>query len=161
MGSQEDSHLLEHCRRVAAVAQCIGHQQFLETQSKHALCEAALRHHDAAQTVEPLAVRRIVASFQAGSDEYVPVQVLRLADAYDTLYEVSAAEGMSPREILEALRARCGPGAWQPAILESLASVMRESAVPYAEVGRMPVFRAAALRVSELLENIASSTAPA
>ena len=89
-----DSCLLGHCRRVAAVVQCIAHQLFLASPVKVSVAAAALLHHSPVEDLPPAAgeeglVPALLRTFHhpAGAQEHLRLlaEIIHVANRFDEL----------------------------------------------------------------------------
>ena len=159
-----DPTLLAHCRRVAAVAQCIGHQLFLDTAAKGSLKAGALLHHLRIDGTAPaLACAAILQAFHRpvgiAAALRQSVDILNIADNFDQLYEARPIEPRSPPEIIAELRRRAEWYSWGMEPVNALDRVMRETEFKGFDGFSLPVFPQAAYRALQLIEQPDSTVA--
>ena len=154
-----ESCLLGHCRRVAAVAQCIAHQMFLAAPVKISVESAALLHHSPVDTIphsidgEAL-VPALLRAFHHPAD--APIHLRRLAEIihtanrFDELYELRATEPRSPAGIVAELRRLAEENSWSMDPVKALEKVARGTDVRVFAKPPLPVFPQAALRVFQV-----------
>jgi putative nucleotidyltransferase with HDIG domain len=156
-----DSYLLGHCRRVAAVVQCIAHQLFLAAPVKVSVEWAALLHHSPIEALPPVAgeealVPALLHTFHhpAGAPKHLRrlAEIIHIANRFDELYELRATEPRSPAEILAQLRRLAEENSWSMDPVNALEKVGRETDVKSFAQSPLPVFPQSALRILRLLD---------
>jgi putative nucleotidyltransferase with HDIG domain len=156
-----DSCLLDHCRRVAAVVQCISHQLFLAAPVKAAVESAALLHHSPVEALPKLAddealVPELLRTFHCPVDapEHLRrlAEIIHVANRFDELYEARAMEPRSRAEIVGELRRVARENSWSMDAVDALENVGRETDVKAFAKSPLPVFPQAALRIVQLLD---------
>jgi len=156
-----DSCLLRHCRRVAAVAQCIAHQLFLASPVKVGVESAALLHHSPLETLPHLAdeealILALLRAFHHAADapEHLRrlAEIIHIANRFDELYELRATEPRSTAEIVAELRRLAKEHSWSMDPVNALENVTRGTDVKVSAKSSLPVFRQAALRILQLLD---------
>ena len=162
-----DLCLLAHCRRVAAVAQCIAHQMFLAAPAMVSVESAALMHHSPVETLPQVAgeealVSALLDTFHhpAGAPEHLRrlAEVIHIANRFDELYELRATEPRSLAEIIAELRRLAEENSWSMDPVKALEIVGRETNVMSFAKSPLPIFSQSALRILRLLDQ-AESTA--
>ena len=162
-----DQCLLAHCRRVAAVAQCIAHQMFLAAPAMVSVESAALLHHSPVETLPRVAgeealVPALLDTFHhpAGAPEHLRrlAEVIQVANRFDELYELRATEPRSHAEIVAELRRLAQENSWSLDPVKAIENVGRETNVKSFAQSPLPVFSQSALRILRLLDQ-AESTA--
>jgi putative nucleotidyltransferase with HDIG domain len=156
-----DSCLLGHCRRVAAVAQCIAHQMFLAAPVKVSVESAALLHHSQVETL-PHAIHAealvpaLLRAFRHAADapEHLRrlAEIIHIANGFDELYERRATEPRSPAEIVAELRRLAEENSWSMDPVNALENVARATDVGVFSKSPLPLFPRAALRLLPLLD---------
>ena len=161
-----NSCLLGHCRRVAAVVQCIAHQLFLAAPAKDSVESAALLHHSPVEALPQVAgeeglVLALLRTFHhpAGALEHLRLlaQIIHVANRFDELYELRAAEPRSPAVIVAELRRLAEKNSWSMDPVNALENVGRETNVRSFAQSPLPVFPQSALRILRLLDKAESS----
>ena len=162
-----DLCLLAHCRRVAAVAQCLAHQMFLAAPAMVSVESAALMHHSPVETLplvagEEALVPVLLDTFHhpAGAPEHLRrlAEVVHIANRFDELYELRATEPRSLAEIIAELRRLAEENSWSMDPVKALEIVGRETNVTSFAQSPLPIFSQSALRILRLLDQ-AESTA--
>jgi len=161
-----DSHLLGHCRRVAALVQCIAHQLFLAAPVKVSVEAAALLHHSPLEVLprvegEEGLVPALLGTFHnpPGAPKHLRrlAEIIHVADRFDGLYELRAVEPRSPAEIVAGLRRLAEENSWSMDPVNALKNVARETDVKSFAKSPLPVFPESALRILRLLDEPESS----
>jgi putative nucleotidyltransferase with HDIG domain len=156
-----DAYLLDHCRRVAAVAQCIAHQLFLAAPVKVSVESAALLHHSPIEALpqvegEEGLVPALLHTFHhpGGAPKHLRrlAEVIHIANGFDELYELRATKPRSPAEILAELRRVAEANSWSLDSVNALKNVERETNFKSFAKSPLPVFPQAALRILRLLD---------
>jgi putative nucleotidyltransferase with HDIG domain len=156
-----DSCLLDHCRRVAAVVQCIAHQLFLAAPVKDSVESAALLHHSPLEGLSHLAgeaglVLTLLRTFHHPADapEHLRLlaEIIHVANRFDELYELRATEPRSPAEIIAELRRLAEQNSWSMDPVDALETVGRETDVKSFAKTPLPAFPQSALRILRLLD---------
>ena len=156
-----DSCLLGHCRRVAAVAQCVAHQMFLAAPVKISVESAALLHHSPVETLPhaidgealvPALLRAFHHAANAPKHLQRLAEIIHIANRFDELYELRATEPRSPAEILAELRRLAKANSWSMDPVNALEKVGRETDVKAFAKSPLPVFPQSALRILGLLD---------
>jgi len=156
-----DSYLEGHCRRVAAVVQCIGHQLFLAAPVKVSVESAALLHHSPVEALPRVAceealVPALLRTFQHAADapEHLRrlAEIVHIADRFDELYEVRATEPRSLAKIIAELRRLAEENSWSMDPVNALENVGRETNVKSFAKSPLPIFPHSALRILRLLD---------
>jgi putative nucleotidyltransferase with HDIG domain len=162
----DDSYLLGHCRRVAAVVQCIAHQLFVAAPVKISVESAALLHHTPMEALPPVMgeeglVPALLHAFHhpAGAPEHLRLlaEIIHIANRFDELYELRATEPRSLAEIIAELRRVAAENSWNMDPVNALENVGRETDVKSFAKSPLPVFPQSALRVLRLLDKPESS----
>lgn len=156
-----DSCLLDHCRRVAAVVQCIAHQLFLAAPVKDSVESAALLHHSPVEGLSQLAgeaglVLALLRTFHQPADapEHLRLlaEIIHVGNRFDELYELRATEPRSPAEIIAELRRLAAENSWSMDPVDALENVGRETDVKSFAKSPLPAFPQSALRILRLLD---------
>jgi len=163
-----DLRLLGHCRRVAAVAQCIAHQLFLAAPVKVSVESAALLHHSPVEALPDVAdeealVPALLRTFRHAADAPKHLrqlaEIIHIANRFDELYDLRATDPRSTAEILVELRRWAQENSWSMDPVRALEKVARETEVKAFAKCPLPVFPQAAVRVVQLLDQPESSVA--
>ena len=161
-----DACVLAHCRRVAAVAQCIAHQLFLAAPVMVGVESAALLHHTPIEALplvegEESLVPALLRTFQqpSGAPQHLLrlAEIIRVANCFDELYELRDTQPRSPAEIVAQLRRLAEENAWSMDPVNALRNVMRETNVESFAKSPLPAFPDSALRILRLLDRADSS----
>ena len=161
-----DSCLLGHCRRVAAVAQCIAHQLFLAAPVKVSVESAALLHHSPVETfpraidgeaLVPALLRAFHHAADAPKHLRRLAEIIHIANRFDELYELRATEPRSPAEIVAELRRLAEENSWSMGPVHALEKVVRETDVKGFTAGQIARIAAADPLVAGNLAQAANS----
>jgi HD-like signal output (HDOD) protein len=156
-----DLCLLGHCRRVAAVAQCIAHQLFIAAPVKVSVESAALLHHSPVEVLpqlpgEDALVPALLRAFHypAAAPEHLRrlAEIIQIANRFDELYELRDTEPRSPAEIVAELQRLAEEHSWSMDPVTALENVARETDLKALAQSPLPVFPQAALRILQLLD---------
>jgi putative nucleotidyltransferase with HDIG domain len=162
-----DAYVLAHCRRVAAVAQCIAHQLFLAAPVMVSVESAALLHHSPIEALpcvqgEEGLVLALLRTFHhpSGALKHLRrlAEIIHVANRFDELYELRDTVPRSLAEIVAELRRVAEGNSWNMDPVEALKNVGRETNVESFAKSPLPVFPGSALRILRLLDR-AESTA--
>jgi putative nucleotidyltransferase with HDIG domain len=154
-----DSCLLGHCRRVAAVAQCIAYQMFVAAPVKVSVESAALLHHSPVETLPHLIdgaalVPALLRAFHhaANAPKHLRrlAEIIHIANRFDELYELRATEPRSPAEIVAELRRLAEENSWSMDPVKAIEKVARGTDIEVFAKSPLPVFPQAALRVLQV-----------
>src|ERR1039457_1166502 len=156
-----DSCLLGHCRRVAAVAQCMAHQMFLAAPVKISVESAALLHHSPVETLPhaidgealvPALLRAFHHAANAPKHLQRLAEIIHIANRFDELYELRATEPRSPAEIIAELRRLAEGNSWSVAPVKAIENVARRTDVKVFTKSPLPVIPQAALHILQVLD---------
>ncbi|HMD71313.1 MAG TPA: HDOD domain-containing protein [Bryobacteraceae bacterium] len=156
-----DVSLLDHCRRVAAVAQCVAHQMFLAAPVKVSVESAALLHHSPIDTLPNVVdgealVPALLRAFHHAADAPQHLrrlaEIIHIANRFDELYELCDTEPRSPAEIIAELRRVADRNSWSMDPVKALETVARGTDVQAFAKSPLPVFPQAVLRILQLLD---------
>ena len=162
-----DVCVLAHCRRVAALAQCIAHQLFLAAPVMVSVESAALLHHSPLEALPRLEgeeglVAALLHTFHgpSGAPKHLRrlAEILHVANRFDELYELRDTEPRSAAKIIAELRRLAPENSWSMDSVNALQNVGRETNVQSFAQAPLPVFPQSALRILRLLDQ-AESTA--
>lgn len=152
--------LLGHCRRVAAVAQCMAHQMFLAAPVKVSVESAALLHHSPVETLPhsidgealvPALLRAFHHAAHAPQHLQRLAEIIHIANRFDELYELRATEPRSPADIIAELRRLAEENSWSTGPVTAIEKVARKTNVKVFAKSPLPVFPQATLRVLQVL----------
>ena len=177
-----DVGLLNHCRRVAALAHLIAHHLFLPTEEKDLLHAACLLHHHDTGAFSPAALDRLLkdvlrsrhpapafsdplpltvrrvhkAAGVPGSGALLDRklgEILRLCDALDQELELQPLEGRDALEILAHMEDGAQAGLWSQELMEALRTCLTPLPLVEPEKWPVPPFPQAAVHILKLLED--------